>query len=167
MSLNEPLVSELQHEAQSTRKMLERVPEDKHSGKPHEKSMALGDLASHLAELPLLIVSIIDNNELDISKDDYRIKMAANNKELLQKFDENLSKVIESLKNASDENLLGNWKLRSGEQIFFEMPRIACIRGMVLNHIVHHRGQLSVYLRLLDVPLPGIYGPTADEQVMS
>lgn len=165
MSLNQPLISELQQEAQSTRKMLERVPEDKHSWKPHEKSMSLGQLASHVAELSSFITSMVTLDELDFSKEDYTIKQAASNKELLKMFDEHFSQLIESLQNADDENMLGNWRLRSGDQIFFEMPKLKVIRSLGINHYIHHRGQLSVYLRLLDVPLPSVYGPTADEQV--
>lgn len=166
MRLNETIISEFQNEAKSTRKMLERVPEDKHFWKPHEKSMTLGELATHVAELPLFAISIVEQDELDFLTLDYKPKVAKTNAELLQIFEENLSSTLESLKNATDEKLLGNWRLRSGEKIFFEMPRIEVLRFMVLNHIVHHRGQLSVFLRLQNVPLPGVYGPTADEPNM-
>jgi uncharacterized damage-inducible protein DinB len=166
MSLNQPFISELEQEAITTRKMLERVPEDKLSWKPHEKSMTLGRLAVHVAELPNWATAIIDADELDFAKMDYKPRTAKSSSELLQILEENLSKAITSLKNASDEHLLAKWRLRNGEQIFFELPRVVVLRSTAFNHLYHHRGQLSVFLRLLDVPLPGVYGPTADEQQM-
>ncbi len=165
MPLKDPIIAELQHEAANTRKMLERVPEDKHSWKPHEKSMTLGRLASHVAELPMWVVNTVENDELDFAKGEYKPFFAETNKELLKTFDDSISKSIEALKKATDENLMGNWKLRSGDQVYFEMPRVAVIRAMVLSHLIHHRGQLSVYLRLQEVPLPSVYGPTADESM--
>ncbi|MEO6693825.1 MAG: DinB family protein [Ignavibacteria bacterium] len=163
MPLNESFLGELQHETKLTRSMLERVPEDKLTWKPHEKSMSLGELSSHIAEIPGWASSIIEEDELDFAKTDYKPVVITSRDQLLKMFDENVTKGIESLKKAGDETLKANWKMRSGEQIFFDMPRTQVIRGFILNHGVHHRGQLSVFLRLNDVPLPSIYGPTADE----
>ena len=161
--LNKGFLSELQHEATSTKKILERVPEDKLDWKPHEKSMTLGRLATHIAELTRFITIILTSDELDFATGKYKPTIAKSSEELLQIFREKLDGAIEALKNASDEKMRENWSLRNGEQIFFTLPRMAAIRGLAMNHIIHHRGQLSVYLRLLDVPVPGMYGPTADE----
>ncbi len=166
MSLNEPLIAELQQEAASTRKMLERVPEKSFSWKPHEKSMTLGDLSHHVAEIPEWVSVSVEKDELDFAKSNYVPKEATTTEALLKLFDEKVKNAVECLKNASDEKLMGNWTMKNGEKVYFTMPKTAVVRYFVLNHAVHHRGQLSVYLRLLDVPLPSIYGPTADETNM-
>ncbi len=127
--------------------------------------MSLGKLASHVADVTDWIRPIIKDEELDFSKTDYKMLEANSAEELTAAFDKSLADAFDVLKNASDENLMKNWKLRDGENIFFEMPRIQVLRGTVMNHLIHHRGQLSVYLRLKDVPLPSIYGPSADEQM--
>ncbi len=163
MSLIEPVIAELQHEAATTRKLLERVPEDQFAWKPHEKSMSLGRLAAHIAELYTFTAPISTQDELDFATGSYEPFAPANVAELLEKFDQSVADSIEILKTQPDDRLLAAWRMRSGEQVFFEMPRITVIRSFMLNHIVHHRGQLSVYLRLRDVPLPPMYGPTADE----
>ena len=163
MPINESFLGELQHEAKLTRTMLERIPEEKFSWKPHEKSMSLGQLSSHIAEIPGWTVTTIDDDELDFAKLDYKPVELKSREQLLKMFDDNIAKAVESLKKANDETLMGNWKMRSGDQIFFDMPRTQVLRGFILNHGIHHRGQLSVFLRLNNVPLPQIYGPTADE----
>jgi uncharacterized damage-inducible protein DinB len=167
MSLSEPFAAELQREAATTRRMLERVPEDSLAWKPHEKSMTLGRLAGHIAELPSLVASVVALDEVDFVAGKFQPFVASNSAELLEKFDENIAKAVEALKDQPDEHLFKTWRLRRGEQIIFEMPRVAALRSMCLNHFIHHRGQLSVYLRLLDVPLPSVYGPTADEGLIS
>lgn len=163
MSLNEPLVAELQHEAKTTRKMLERLPQESFAWKPHEKSMTLGRLAGHIAELPSMIIPALTQDELDFGSGDYKPFEPTDVSSLLEKFDKNVADAVELLKTQSDEQLGETWRMRNGEQIFFEMPRSSVIRSMSLNHFIHHRGQLSVYLRLLNIPLPSVYGPTADE----
>jgi uncharacterized damage-inducible protein DinB len=163
MNLNEALVAELQHEASSTRKMLERVPTEKFGWKPHEKSMSLGRLASHVAGLTFLAEIIMRADEMDFMNTPYKLTEATDSAALLQLFDNTLATAVEALKSADDERLRGQWTLRRGEQIIFQLPRIAAYRTMVVNHFIHHRGQLSVYLRLLDIPVPGMYGPSADE----
>lgn len=163
MSLVEPIIAELQHEAATTRKLLERVPQDAFAWKPHEKSMTLGRLASHIAEMYGFTGPILTQDELDFATGNYEPFAPADMAELLAMFDKNVANSIEMLRTQPDDRLLGSWRMRSGEHVFFEMPRVAVIRSFMLNHIVHHRGQLSVYLRLQNVPLPSIYGPTADE----
>ncbi|HEX8136296.1 MAG TPA: DinB family protein [Pyrinomonadaceae bacterium] len=166
MSLSQPIIAELQQEAKTTRKLLERVPEEAFSWKPHEKSMSLGRLAGHVAELHTMFRFILTEDELDFAAGKYQPFAPSNVSELLESFDRNVAEAVELLKAQTDESLLKPWRMRSGEQVFFELPRVAVIRSMALNHIFHHRGQLSVYLRLRDVPLPSIYGPTADEPMV-
>jgi uncharacterized damage-inducible protein DinB len=163
MPLNEFFLAELEREARPTRKMLELVPLEKADWAPHKKSMPLGRLATHIAELTGWTTVTLDNNELDFAKMDYKPRIAASNAELISIFEENLSKAEKSLKKADDKVFEEDWTLRNGEQIYFTMPKIQVLRSTCFNHLVHHRGQLSVYLRLLDIPLPGVYGPTADE----
>lgn len=163
MSINQSFISELEQEAKATKKVLERVPLDKPDWKPHEKSMALGRLATHVAEIPGWVTSTLAADELDFAKFDYKPRIATNTDELIQIFEENRSKGLDSLKNAKDEEFTKNWTMRNGEQIYFTLPKIAVLRTFAYNHLYHHRAQLTVYLRLLNVPLPYIYGPTADE----
>lgn len=163
MPLNESILAELQMEAAGTRKMIERVPEKSFDWKPHDKSMTLGRLAYHICENPQWVSVTVDKDEIDFAANDYVPKEAKTTAELLKVFDDSLAEAVECLKNASDEKLMGNWTMRNGETVYFTMPKTAVLRSFVLNHIIHHRGQLSVYLRMLDVPLPQIYGPTADE----
>ena len=166
MQLNEALMAELQQEAIATRKMLALVPEKSNSWKPHEKSMTLGRLSQHLAEIPMWVSASVDQDELDFAKETYVPNEGGSNEELLKTFDDNLANAIECLKNASDEKLMGNWTMKNGDKVYFTMPKVAVVRGFVLNHSIHHRGQLQVYLRMLDLPLPSVYGPTADEPDM-
>jgi uncharacterized damage-inducible protein DinB len=165
MSLSEPIAAELRREAATTRRMLERVPEDKLAWRPHEKSMTLGRLAGHIAELPSLVVAAVNLDELDFGGGNFQPFTATDVSGLLEKFDTNIAAAAEALEGQTDDHLLKTWRLRRGEQVIFELPRVAVLRSMGLNHIIHHRGQLSVYLRLLDVPLPSVYGPTADEAI--
>ena len=160
------LIGEMQHEAETTRKCLERVPAEKFVWKPHEKSMTKGRLASHIAEMFGWTTPTLQNSELDFSKMDYKPYDPPSTADLLEFFDKHVSEAIDALKNTPDEGFLENWTLRNGEQVYFTMPKVAVMRGFVMNHIIHHRGQLSVYLRLNDIAVPPIYGPTADEGQM-
>jgi uncharacterized damage-inducible protein DinB len=160
MNLNEPLLAELQIEAETTRKMLERVPQGALAWKPHEKSRTLGEIAAHIANLPGLFIATLNQAEFD--RYDYKA-VTDTVADILDTFDRNISNALEVLKTQSNERLLAPWRYKYGEQVIFEMPRLVVIRTTALNHLIHHRGQLSVYLRLLDVPLPPVYGPTADE----
>jgi uncharacterized damage-inducible protein DinB len=163
MGTNEALLAELQQEAKTTRKLLERVPQQALEWRPHEKSMTLGRLASHLAELPQWASMTIDRNELDLNTLPPTGLNSSSVQEILEVFDKSIADASESLKGLSDQKLMELWRLRRGDKVFFELPKIAVLRSVVFNHQVHHRGQLSVYLRLQDVPVPSIYGPSADE----
>lgn len=159
------LIGELQQEAASTRKVLERIPIDKFDYKPHEKSMTMGRLAVHVAEMTGWTIETATKPELDFAKMDYKPFEPKTTEELVEFFDKLVGEAVEALKNTSDEAMMENWTLRNGETVYFTMPRIQVFRGMVFNHIVHHRGQLSVYLRLNDILVPALYGPSADEQM--
>jgi len=164
MKLNEPIIAEMEHESAATRKALERVPADKFSWKPHEKSMTLGELASHVAEISTWTGATINKDELDFSKEEYKPYVPKTTAELVEFYDKNQAEALKTLKeNATDENLMGMWSLKKGETTYMTMPRVAVMRGFVLSHLIHHRAQLGVYLRLLDIPLPSTYGPSADE----
>ena len=163
MSIVEPMIQELQHEAVITRKMLERVPEDKMGWKPHEKSMTLGRLASHLAEIPNWATPIMAQDELVFDPADYRPTTYGTVAELLAAADKFVAEAAACMAGRSDEYMMSEWRMRMGDTVVIEQPRMGVLRGMILNHAVHHRAQLGVYLRLLDVPLPAVYGPSADE----
>ena len=165
MPLNQSLLQELEQESINTRKMLQRVPEEHFGWKPHEKSNTLGRLASHVAEITHWVSRALAVDEYDLAEVNFKPANAATSSELMQIFEDKLAKAKEDLQNATDDVFMQNWKLRRGEQVMFELPKIAVIRSIALNHIIHHRAQLSVYLRLLDVPVPGMYGPTADERM--
>ena len=160
------VLSELEQESATTRKVLERIPADKFDWKPHEKSMTFGRLATHVAEMHGWTKSTIELPELDFAKMDYKPFEPKTTAELVEHFERNLAGALESLKNASDDIWHEPWSLRNGEQIYLTLPKIAVLRSLVLNHIVHHRAQLSVYLRLNDIPVPSMYGPSADEGQM-
>jgi len=139
------------------------VPTDKNDWKPHEKSMKLGNLAAHVADLPGWIVFTMNADELDLSKMDYKPNIATSTADLLANLDTKVDQAMAALEKASDEDFDKMWTLRNGEHVIFSMPKKVVIRSMALSHHYHHRGQLSVYLRLLDVHVPGMYGPSADE----
>lgn len=163
MSICEPLVAELEQEAKTTRRLLERVPEASFGWKPHEKSMTLGQLAGHVAQLPTLIVPALTEDEFDFAVAGWKPFSPQSTAELVEQHDANIKAAAETMRAAADERMGEKWKLKSGDHVLFEMPRVLVVRFVGLNHVIHHRGQLSVYLRLLDVPLPSIYGPSADE----
>lgn len=161
--LNQPLIGEFTHEASQTKKLLEKVPADKFDWKPHGRSMSLGRLASHVANTPNWMKIALTTDEFDFSKGTYKEDKAETEQELLDIFQNKYEGALKALQNASDETLKQTWTFRSGEHVIFSLPRIAAIRTLAMNHWIHHRGQLSVYLRLLDIPIPGMYGPSADE----
>jgi uncharacterized damage-inducible protein DinB len=163
MKIAEPLVTEFKLEARTTRRMLERVPGDRLAWRPHPKSMALGRLAMHLAEIPGWAGSILSHDELVIDGKFSPHEPAAV-AEVLEAFDRNVAGFAELLGAQDNARMLASWRMRAGERVVLEAPRAAMVRSAVLSHIVHHRGQLSVYLRLLEIPLPAVYGPTADER---
>jgi uncharacterized damage-inducible protein DinB len=163
MSLSETIAAELKQEAATTRKMLERLPASEFDWKPHEKSMSLSRLATHVIEMTSWVGETVTSNEIDFSKMDYAAPVVASTEQLVEMFDKEVAKCYDALDGVADEHFMQPWTLRNGEQVYFTMPRIAVIRGMCLNHMVHHRGQLSVYMRLRDIAVPAIYGPSADE----
>ena len=164
MSINTALLAELRHESPNTRKILERVPTDKLAWRPHEKSMTIGRLATHLAEIPIWINRTVNEPEFDFATANLSYASKESTEAILQLFDERLAEATKILESASDENLNERWSLRRGEHVYFTVPRKINIRNFAFNHGYHHRGQLSVYLRLLDIPVPGMYGPSADER---
>ncbi|HLL45178.1 MAG TPA: DinB family protein [Longimicrobiaceae bacterium] len=165
MTIAQSLLPEFDHEMATTRSLLERVPEDRAGFKPHEKSTALGALAAHIATLVSLAPRIVSLTEVDMNPPGgpgFKPPQLTTTAALLASFDANVAQAREAIAGASDEELMVTWTLRNGGHTIFAMPRAAVLRTMVMNHVIHHRGQLSVYLRLNDVPLPSIYGPTAD-----
>ena len=166
MTIAQSMLPEFDQEMQNTRKTLERVPDDKWNWKPHDKSGTVGWLAGHVATLPGWLAMTLKTEQLDYAPVDgpsYQSPKMDNRKELLAEFDKNAAESRAALTNASDQDMLKGWKLLAGGKEIFTMPRIACIRGMVMNHLIHHRAQLGVYFRLLGVSVPGHYGPSADE----
>lgn len=163
MLLNTIFLGELKHESGNTQKILERTPMQQFAWKPHEKSMSLGRLATHIADLPLWISLVVDLPEFDFINGFGTKQPVENNEALLAIFQETKAAAIRSLENTNDEHLNETWALKRNGNVLYEMPRKLFIRNLALNHVVHHRGQLSVYLRLLNIPVPGIYGPSADD----
>jgi uncharacterized damage-inducible protein DinB len=160
------LIGELSHEAETTRKVLERVPAELFDYKPHDKSMKMGRLAVHVAEMINWIEVTCKTDELDFAAGDLKPFEPKTTAELVEYHDKLVSEALAALKTTSDEDMKLNWSLKNGEHNIFTMPKINCLRTMCMNHIWHHRGQLSVYLRLNDIPVPSIYGPSADEGQM-
>jgi uncharacterized damage-inducible protein DinB len=166
MAITDALLPEYDHEMATTRRLLERVPEAEFGWKPHEKSMTFGELAAHLANILRWCGSVLDAAEFDLATvtDDARPRPPSSREALLKDFDATVAAARASLATRTDAELLTPWTLRQGSYEIFTLPRISAVRSFVMNHSIHHRGQLSVYLRLRNVPLPPIYGPTADEQ---
>ena len=164
MTIAELLLPEFDQEMASTRKVLERVPDDKFGWKPHQKSFSMGNLASHIANMTTWTVDTMTKTEFDLASvsPEQMNRAATDRAELLSWFDANVGKARAALQKP-DADYFVPWSLRNGAQLVFTMPRYNCIRSFVLNHIVHHRAQLGVYLRLNDIAIPGVYGPSADE----
>lgn len=162
ISIIEMLKFELQNEAKTTKKMLSIIPNDKYDWKPHEKSMTIRSLASHIAELPSWILMTMNTDELDFAKSEYKPVQIENTEQLLEFFDKTLSDGQKGLEEATEEKLEVHWKLRNGDEIYSDTSKYEVIR-MAYSQIIHHRAQIGVYLRLLNVPIPGSYGPSADD----
>jgi len=161
MRLIDPILMELDQEAQTTKRVLERVPQEKFSWKPHPKSYSLGQLAMHIASAPGIVAGAA-------GKDTYEISGGPppepkSHKELMDTFSANLTSAKDALNDLDDARLMSTWNGMVNGKVVLSIPRIGLVRAILLNHWYHHRGQLSVYLRLLDVPVPSIYGPSADE----
>ncbi len=162
MSQIQQLVKEMEQESNTTRKMLRLVPTGKFDWKPHEKSMTIRQLATHIAELPTWVSMVLNTTELDFAAEPYSPKQLNSNEELMELFEQSLEEGKSRLQTATDEDLVPNWTLRNGEHIYSVDPKGEVIR-MAYCQIVHHRAQMGVYLRLLDIPIPGSYGPSADD----
>src|SRR5262245_59261760 len=169
MSISGALLPEFDQEMANTRKALERIPDDKFDWKPHEKSMSMGGLATHLANLPIWTVYTINQDSLDLAPPgggSFRVEPKISQREVLEDFDKNVAAARAAIVGASDEEMLKPWTLLKAGVTLMTLPKIAVLRSFVMNHIIHHRGQFTVYLRLNDVPVPSIYGPSADEGAM-
>jgi uncharacterized damage-inducible protein DinB len=164
MTITELLLPEFDHEMASTRRVLERVPETKFDWKPHPKSFSMGDLASHIANMIGWGETTMNATEFDVAgvTPEQMNRCAKSSAELLSWFDANVANVRKALAK-SDAEYFVPWSLKRGPQVMFTMPRVACMRSFVMNHVIHHRAQLTVYLRLNNIPVPGLYGPSADE----
>jgi uncharacterized damage-inducible protein DinB len=163
MNMSAPFLQELATEAATTRRVLERVPESSLAWRPHAKSMSLGQLALHVATLPQQLSDFVAGDTLDFSAAAGAPPSAANHGALMTAFDESVAHAQRYLESLSDARAMATWTLTNGVTPLFSAPRIGVIRSFLFNHWYHHRGQLVVYLRLLDVPVPSVYGPTADE----
>lgn len=163
IAILQPVLGEIEQEAATTRRVLERVPDDKLPWKPHSKSMALGQLAMHIAQVPGAFAHITPLEAFDVSKGSFIPPMPKDRAEIIDTLDASMEAAREFFGSITEESYLGPWRLTRGDQNLLTVPRAGVVRTLMLNHWYHHRGQLSVYLRLLDVPVPSIYGPSADE----
>jgi len=162
MPLADMFIMELELEAKTTRRVLERVPDDKLTWKPHTKSMSLRQLAQHVATIPGAISGMARLDGYDVEKSSTPPEMEST-AAILAAFEESVAQAKANLAATDDAAMMQNWSFRMGGNPIMTIPRIGVFRTMLLNHLYHHRGQLTVYLRLLDVPVPSIYGPSADE----
>lgn len=167
MAMNQGLLAEFDMEMQKTRQTLERIPDDAFSFTPHQKSKPMAWLASHVATLPYWAVVTMKTDVLDFTAPSPEAsampKEAKNNKELLQNFEQCSKAAREAIAGASDQALMESWTLKKGDQVLFTTPKVAVLRSFVMNHLIHHRGQLTMYMRLKDIPVPALFGPSADE----
>jgi len=163
MKISDALLPEFDQEMANTRITLDRIPEDKLAWKPHEKSMTLGQLAGHVAELAGFGTMIMKSDSINFNPNEFQPLVATSRQQVLAAFDEQSAAARAAIVRASDEHWSQPWSLQIQGKTLFTMPRVAVVRGMMLNHMIHHRAQLGVYLRLNDVPVPAIYGPSADE----
>jgi len=167
MPLTSALIKEIEQEAASTKKMLARVPEDKFDWRPHEKSMTLKQLSRHVAFLSEWAGFITQTSELDFANNNLKRPEVNNTADLLKVHEQGVRSSIDALQATKDEDLEATWTLRNGAHVISEATKAVTIRRMALSHTYHHRAQLGVYLRLLDVPVPGMYGPSADDLAQS
>jgi uncharacterized damage-inducible protein DinB len=163
MTIAETLLLDFDHEIGNTRRTLERIPEKDPQWKPHEKSMPIGRLALHTARLPQFCTRILTTRELDMDKEKWPDIIFESTPHLLSELDRTASEAKSHLAGSSDADLKERWRLMFKGKAFVDEPRMVLYRSMFLNHLVHHRAQLGVYLRLLNIPVPGLYGPSADE----
>jgi uncharacterized damage-inducible protein DinB len=166
MAIRDFLLPEFDHEMAVTRRVLARVPMADAAWKPHPKSFSLGELATHITHIATWAQATLRGDAIDTESPDAppRPAVPADSAGLLDRFDRNVAAARALLAETSDAEMMAPWTLRAGEHVVFTMPRAAVLRSFIFSHTIHHRGQLTVYLRLRDVPLPSIYGPSADEQ---
>jgi uncharacterized damage-inducible protein DinB len=165
--ISQSMLPEFDMEMANTRKVLERVPEAQGAFAPHPKSMSLSRLAGHVAEMPLWAVMTLGHDELDMRPNGvaaFKAYELTSTAEAIAYFEENLRQARALLAAATDETMMRTWSLKDNGAMILAMPKVAVIRGFVMNHMIHHRAQLGVYLRMNNVPIPGLYGPSADEQ---
>jgi len=163
MSISQMLLPEFDQEMANTRKILERVPEGKNDFAPHPKSMPLGRLAGHVADLPTWATTTMTTEALNMEPGQYKPFIPQSTQELLEKFDRNVAAARNAIAAAPDEAWGKIWSITLSGKPMMSLPRTAVMRGMVMNHLIHHRAQLGVYLRLNEIAVPGMYGPSADE----
>jgi uncharacterized damage-inducible protein DinB len=159
----EPMNGEIEQEAATTRRVLERVPADKLTWKPHPRSMSLGQLAMHVATIPAGICTIAQVDEFEVNPSNFNPPVPKSSEEILAALDTSVRTAQEYLSGVTESSAMGMWRAKVNGKEVMAMPRVAMLRSIMLNHWYHHRGQLSVYLRLLEIPVPTIYGPSADE----
>ena len=168
MPISAALLPEFDHEMANTRKTLERVPDTAFDWTPHEKSLSMRDLVSHLSNIPAWTAMTIEQDSIDMAPLDGseppRTEPVASTAQAVETFDTNVAAARAILEGAGDEKLMETWSLLAGGETMFAMPKVAVLRSFIMNHMIHHRAQLTVYLRMNDVPLPALYGPSADEQ---
>jgi uncharacterized damage-inducible protein DinB len=162
-TITDPMLNEFRQEVATTKRVLERVPEPRLSWKPHAKSMTLGQLASHIASVPGSVARILQQESFDVSQGNFVPPQPKSMQEVLTAFGQSVRDAEQCLLSMTDDRAREKWRFMRGERELMSLPRISFARSIMMNHWYHHRGQLSVYLRLLDVPLPVIYGPSADE----
>lgn len=165
MTISEILLQDFDNEMKGTRTTLERVPVDKPDFKCHDKSMPLGKLAMHVASIPRLATAILTTPGLDIANSKFPPLVLESREQLLATFDELSAQARAALVKASDTDLQQNWKFTFGDKVISDVPRSAIYRGLFFNHLIHHRAQLGVYLRLNNIPVPALYGPSADDNL--
>lgn len=159
----EPVLNEFREEVVTTKRILERVPQEKLSWKPHTKSMSLGQLAWHIASVPGALARLSQLDSFDVTQGSFVPPQPNSVQDILEEFEKSIAEAEKCLGAMSDQQARGTWRLMNKDRELFSKPRIGIVRSIMLNHWYHHRGQLSVYLRLLDVPVPVIYGRSADE----
>lgn len=164
MSISQSLLPEFDQEMRVTRRYFERLPEDQFGWRPHEKSMTLGHLATHLAQIPGWFVPTLLQDELDMTG--FKPELETTNAALLAKFDANVAAARAAIEGKDDAGWMAAWSLKGDGHTYFTMPKVVVARSFCMNHLIHHRAQLGVYLRLLGAPVPSTYGPSADEQNM-
>jgi uncharacterized damage-inducible protein DinB len=169
MAMNAALLPEYDHEMGVTRLTLERLPEDKYDWRPHPKSMLMGHLATHLANIPMWAAMTVNADDLDLAPGGKPMEQppsAKSRAELLELFDKNVAAGRAAIAGADDKTMMSNWSLKNNGATLMTLPKVAVLRTWVMNHAIHHRAQLGVYLRLNDVAVPSVYGPSADEGQM-